>query len=69
MAKKLVGNLTVGEVVQVFGRTQVRIGERIDEGDFDDGVQLSEVLSELQKTAVDLYGEYQDDDVPTNENP
>jgi hypothetical protein len=58
------GNLTHGELFQVLGRTLVDIGERSDAGDFEDGIQIGEMLQIIQRMATDLYGEYTDTEKP-----
>lgn len=56
----IIGNLTQGELVQVLGRLFQRVGERMDAGDFKDGVQASEVFDEVQKLITDLLSEFSD---------
>ena len=58
----IVGNLTQGEVVQVFGRLFTRVGEKMDEGEYADGVQISEIIEQVQKMITDLLKEYADED-------
>ena len=57
----VIGNLTQGELVQVLGRTLIDVGERMDAGEFQDGIQVGEVASIVQRIAGDLFAEYQDE--------
>ena len=56
------GNLTHGELIQVFGRALEDIGERMHDGDFEDGIQIQEVIDIVTSIASDAYQEWQDTD-------
>jgi len=58
----VVGNLTQGELVQVFGRLLERVGEEIDAGTYADGAQISEIIEQVQALITDLLKEYADEE-------
>jgi len=60
----VIGNLTQGELIMVLGRLLEAIGKKVDDGEFADGAQLSEIFDLVQGFASDLLAEYNDEPEP-----
>ena len=58
----VVGNLTQGELLQVFGRLLIKIGQEAEAGKYKDGIQANEYLDLISSLAGDAWNEYMDED-------
>ena len=60
----VIGNLTQGELVIVFGKLLQDVGQKMHEGAFsdEDGIAFSEIIQLGGTLASNLLAEYQDED-------
>ena len=63
----VIGNLTQGELWQVVGRLFIKIGEKVDAGEYSDGVSAGEIFDLGQGLIADLLKEYTDENEPPAE--